>query len=101
LDGEPDQETAWSRQDTPDLTGVTGSAAAILDEMAQLLAEQKLVPFFGAGISRAHSGIDAAELAHEIAQLVCKSPETLLSNVSDDYVDAFGESSFLEGEVAY
>ena len=40
---------------------------ALIGEMADLLAQHKLVPFFGAGLSRQHLGVAAAELASEMA----------------------------------
>ncbi len=69
---------------------------AILDEIADLLAKHKLVPFFGAGISRQHLGFAAAELAREIAPLVRKPPETLLSELADDFADQFGDAVLIE-----
>ncbi len=79
----------------PDLSGVNGPESTILDEMAGLLAKHKLIPFFGAGISRQHLGFAAAELAQEIAPRVGKPPETLLSQLADDFVDQFGEAAFI------
>src|SRR5271155_4395159 len=40
--------------------------APIVDEIAKLLADQKLVPFFGAGISRQLLGVGTAELAADM-----------------------------------
>jgi hypothetical protein len=69
----------------------------VIDEMAALLAQQKLVPFFGAGLSRAHLGLAAAELAQEMAdRLGIASSEILLSEVSDAFIDRFGDASFVE-----
>lgn len=68
----------------------------IIAEMAALLAEQKLVPFFGAGISRPHLGFAGAELAHELAAEIGAPLETLLSEVSDMYVDLRGEPAFVD-----
>jgi SIR2-like domain len=68
----------------------------VIDQMALLLSQQKLVPFFGAGLSRAHLGLAAAELAHEMAQRVGVTSETLLSEVSDAFVDKFGEEEFVK-----
>jgi hypothetical protein len=69
----------------------------VIDEMAALLAQQKLVPFFGAGFSRAHLGLAAAELAQEMAdRLGIASSEILLSEVSDAFIDRFGDASFVE-----
>ena len=82
--------------DAPDLSGVSGPESAVLDEMADLLGKHKLVPFFGAGISRQHLGFAAAELAREIAPLVGKPPETLLSELADDYADKSGEAAFVD-----
>lgn len=69
----------------------------VIDEMAALLAQQKLVPFFGAGISRAHLGLAAPELAQEMAdRLGIASTEILLSEVSDAFIDKFGHDSFVD-----
>lgn len=81
--------------DPRDLSGIGGPASAILDEMADLLGKHKLVPFFGAGISRQHLGFAAAELAQEIAPLVGKPPQTLLSELADNFVDQLGEAAFI------
>jgi hypothetical protein len=83
---------------------VTDTAAAesniidpVIDEMAALLAQQKLVPFFGAGISRSHLGLAAPELAKEMAdRLGITSSEILLSEVSDTFIDKFGHDSFVD-----
>jgi SIR2-like domain len=64
--------------------------------MAALLAQQKLIPFFGAGVSRPHLGFTAAELAHDMAKEIDGAPETLLSQISDDFVDKRGEEAFVE-----
>ena len=45
----------------------TETVNPVINEIAALLSQQKLVPFFGAGISRAHLGFAAAELAQEMA----------------------------------
>jgi len=71
-------------------------ALAIVEEMADLLAKHKLVPFFGAGISRQHLGFAAAELAHEMANEIGSSPETSLADVADAYTDARGQSAFVD-----
>jgi hypothetical protein len=75
---------------------VPNTTEPIIAEMARLLAEQKLVPFFGAGISRPHLGIAAAELAHELATEVGAPLDTLLSEVSDMYIDQRGEPAFID-----
>ncbi len=77
------------------LSEVNGPETAILDQLADLLAKHKLIPFFGAGISRRQLGFAAAELAQEIAPLVHKPPETLLSQLADDFIDQLGESAFI------
>jgi hypothetical protein len=74
--------------------GETNDSAA-LDEMAQLLAQYKLVPFFGAGLSRLHLGFAAKELAHELAQRIGAAPDTLLSDVADQFADKMGEEAFV------
>jgi hypothetical protein len=72
------------------------AVVSVLDEMANLLAQHKLVPFFGAGISRQHLGLAAAELAAEMAQQIGAVPETLLSDVADQFADKFGEKAFVD-----
>ena len=64
--------------------------------MADLLAKHKLVPFFGAGISRQHLGVAAAELAHEMAKDIGWPTETLLADVADAYVDVRGQGAFID-----
>lgn len=68
----------------------------VIDQVALLLSQQKLVPFFGAGLSRGHLGFAAAELAHEMAQRMGVSDKTLLSDVSDLFTDTFGEREFID-----
>jgi hypothetical protein len=68
----------------------------LIDTMAVLLSQQKLIPFFGAGLSRTHLGFAAAELAQELAQRLNTSPDTLLSEVSDIFADTYGETPFVE-----
>lgn len=68
----------------------------IVREMAELLAQHKLVPFFGAGVSRQHLGVAAAELAREMAEEIGCAPETQLSDVADAYVEMRGEASFVD-----
>lgn len=72
------------------------SVDPVIDAMAVLLSQQKLIPFFGAGLSRAHLRVAAAELAQEMARRVDVSHETLLSEVSDAFADKFGETEFIE-----
>jgi SIR2-like domain len=72
-----------------------GSVDPIIEEMAELLSKQKLVPFFGAGLSRAHLGLAAAELARDMATELGAPAETLLSQVSDQYAHSFGEAKFV------
>jgi hypothetical protein len=67
----------------------------ILEEMADLLADHKLVPFFGAGISRQHLGVAAAELAHEMAKRLAASGNTPLSELADQFAERFGSVAFL------
>ena len=69
---------------------------AILDEMADLLGKHKLVPFFGAGISRPQLGFTAAGLAQQLAdQIGGKRSSTLLSDLSDSFADKIGEDAFI------
>ncbi|KCB49359.1 SIR2 family NAD-dependent protein deacylase [Bordetella hinzii] len=63
--------------------------------MADLLARHKLVPFFGAGISRQHLGLAAAELARDMAAKIGSPPETPLADLSDAYVEARGLDAFV------
>jgi hypothetical protein len=81
---------------TPDLHTSPEIIDPVIDQMALLLSQQKLVPFFGAGLSRAHLGFAAAELAHEMAQRVGVSDKTLLSDVSDLFANKFGETEFID-----
>ncbi len=67
----------------------------VIREMAELLARQKLVPFFGAGISRQHLGVAAAELAAEMAQALGVPADTALSELADEFADKFGEEAFV------
>lgn len=69
---------------------------SFLPEMARLLADQKLVPFFGAGISRPHLGFAAAELAAEMARLTDLPTDTPLAAAADAFVRHFGEKAFVE-----
>lgn len=68
---------------------------AVIGEMADLLARHKLVPFFGAGVSRQHLGFAADELAGEMASATGQPPETLLADVADVFADARGEQEFV------
>jgi SIR2-like domain len=67
----------------------------IVGEIAELLASHKLVPFFGAGISRDHLGVAAAELAHQMAADLGESPEKLLSELADLYEERHGRDGFV------
>lgn len=78
----------------PDIRAESDSRP-IIGEMADLLAKHKLVPFFGAGISRQHLGFAAAELAHAMATEISHSPETALADVADAYVEAHGQAAFV------
>jgi hypothetical protein len=72
------------------------STGPIILEMAELLAQQKLIPFFGAGISRPHLGLAAEELARAMAEKIGADPSTLLSLVSDEFADKLGRTAFVE-----
>src|SRR5579859_3928321 len=72
-----------------------GDPLAIVGEMADLLARHKLVPFFGAGISRQHLGVAAAELARDMAVEIGRPPETPLSEIADSFSDERGEEAFV------
>lgn len=73
-----------------------GAVDPVIEEMAELLSKQKLVPFFGAGLSRTHLGLAAAELARDMAVELGMPENTLLSQVSDQYADRFGEGKFVD-----
>lgn len=81
--------------DLPNLSGIGGANADVLDELAELLAKHKLVPFFGAGISRQQLGVAGAELAREMAAQLSEPEDTLLSKVADDFADRLGEDALL------
>lgn len=68
----------------------------LISEMAALLAQHKLVPFFGAGISRQHLGLAAAELARDMAAEIGRPPESPLADVADTYLEARGQAAFVE-----
>jgi hypothetical protein len=87
-----DFETGVSPTPEPDDKNID----PVIEQMAVLLSQQKLVPFFGAGLSRPHLGFAAAELAHEMAKRVGASPETPLSDVSDAFADKFSEGDFVD-----
>jgi hypothetical protein len=78
-----------------DDTNDSKSRNAIIHEMADLLARQKLVPFFGAGVSRQHLGVAAAELAIEMARRLGVPADTALSDLADQLADKFGNEAFL------
>jgi hypothetical protein len=78
-----------------DTTKPVSGDEPILDEMADLLADHKLVPFFGAGISRQHLGVAAADLAHEMARRLAASTDTPLSELADQFAERFGLEALL------
>lgn len=67
----------------------------VIGEMADLLARHKLVPFFGAGISRQHLGFAADELARQMASEIGQPANTLLADVADAFSDMRGEQEFV------
>jgi hypothetical protein len=69
---------------------------AFIGEMADLLSKHKLLPFFGAGISRQHLGVAAAELAREMAEEIDYPPNTLLAEVADGYAATRGNAAFVD-----
>lgn len=75
--------------------GTERQSIAVIDEMADLLARQKLVPFFGAGISRQHLGLAAAELALEMAQRLGVPADTALAELADEFEEEFGPEAFI------
>ncbi|WP_442782723.1 SIR2 family NAD-dependent protein deacylase [Collimonas fungivorans] len=72
------------------------NSRAVVNEMAALLASHKLVPFLGAGISRQHLGLAAAELARKMAEEIDHPPEMLLADLADIYLETRGETAFVE-----
>jgi len=68
----------------------------LIEEIAKLLAQQKLVPFFGAGLSRQHLGVAAVELAHEMARQIGAPPDTLLADLTDLFADQKGEDALVQ-----
>jgi hypothetical protein len=68
---------------------------AILDEMADLLSKHKLVPFFGAGISRPQLGFVAAGLARQMADQIGQMHSILLSEISDSFANTLGDVAFI------
>lgn len=69
---------------------------AVIAEVAKLLSQQKLIPFFGAGISRPHLGFAAEELARQMATEIGADPGTLLSVLSDKFEDERGSDAFVD-----
>lgn len=74
----------------------TTDPTAILKEMAGFLANHKLVPFVGAGISRQQLGFAAAELAGEMAGSLGLPADTMLSDVSDAFAEEKGNAAFVD-----
>ena len=68
---------------------------SIIMEIAELLASYKLVPFLGAGVSRRHLGLAAAELAQALSTEIGEPLETLLSTASDIYAARRGSDAFI------
>jgi len=68
---------------------------ALIGEMADLLAQHKLVPFFGAGLSRQHLGVAAAELASEMATDIGRASDIPLAEITDFFVDERGQAAFI------
>lgn len=75
---------------------MTEEKPRILDEISELLSQQKLVPFFGAGLSRQHLGFAAAELAWELADLLGQPHETPLADLTDQYEDQYGREACVQ-----
>ena len=69
---------------------------SVIDEIANLLADQKLVPFFGAGLSREILGLGTSELADELAHQLGLPGPVHLADVADLYVARFGEGAFID-----
>ena len=86
----------WNKVNVLTDAGPDSNPLALVEEMADLLAKHKLVPFFGAGISRQHLGVDAAELAHEMADEINYPPETPLADVADAYAAVRGHAAFVD-----
>lgn len=74
----------------------TAPAQIEIDELGKLLAQKKLIPFIGAGISRQHLGFAGAELAKELAELLDEPSTSLLSDLANTYTERHGEDGFAE-----
>lgn len=74
--------------------GLVDDQAATIDVLGRLLAQHKLVPFFGAGVSRRHLGFAGRELAMEMAGILGKPTDTVLSMLADNYIESHGEEGF-------
>lgn len=85
-----------TEDDEYSLLGIASDPGGTIDALGQLLAQHKLVPFVGAGASRQHVGFAGRELAQEMARLLGRPSETLLSSLADDYVDAYGGDAFAD-----
>lgn len=72
-----------------------GQQPPIVNEISELLASYKLVPFIGAGVSRRHLGLAGAELAQALATEIGEPLETPLANVSDLYAARRGSDAFI------
>jgi hypothetical protein len=66
-----------------------------LDQIALLLSKQKLVPFFGAGLSRDHLGFAGAGLARDLAKQTNAPADTPLADLSDIFADQYGQDAFV------
>jgi hypothetical protein len=76
------------------LLGISDDHAATIDNLGKLLAQHKVIPFIGAGVSRQHLGFAGCGLASEMAKLLGIPPETPLSTLADIYIDLYGEADF-------
>jgi hypothetical protein len=77
-----------------DLLGISTDRMSIIDDIGSLLAQHKLVPFFGAGVSRQHLGFAGRELAVEMAGILKKPLDTPLAVLADDYTHSHGQDGF-------
>ncbi len=85
----------WGLTDLDSHAYIDEREGAILDVMADLLSKHKLVPFFGAGISRPQLGFVAAGLARQMAEQIGHMHSILLSEISDSFADSLGDEAFI------
>ena len=75
---------------------MAATSANLLVEIASLLSKSKLIPFFGAGVSRQHLGFAAAGLASEMAVAIGYPEDTRLCDLADAFLDRCGSASYIK-----